>query len=153
MKNRVQELNAKAEHLPGIRENGDVHWHMIGHAQRNKAKDIVSHADMLHSLDSIRLASELNRRAEIANNVLPCLVQVNVSGEDSKFGLQPAEVKSFLEQLHSFSYLDITGLMTLAAPVQDPEEVRPQFRLLRTIRDEIRILIQLGMGCTIFQWE
>ena len=136
--NRVQELTAKSQSLPGIRENGDIHWHMIGHAQRNKAKDIISHADVLHSLDSLRLANELNRRAGIADVVMPCLVQVNVSGESSKFGLQPEEVKSFVEQVISFDNIDITGLMTLAAPVQNPEEVRPQFKLLRTIRNEIR---------------
>ena len=136
--NRVQELTAKSKSLPGIRENGDVHWHMIGHAQRNKAKDVISHADMLHSLDSLRLANELNRRAEMADVVLPCMVQVNVSGETSKFGLQPEDVKAFIEEVISFEHIDVTGLMTLAAPVQDPEEVRPQFQLLRTIRDEIR---------------
>ena len=131
--NRVQELVAKATALPGVCCGGDVHWHMIGHVQRNKAKDVVTHADFVHSIDSPRLAAELDRRAEVAEKVMDCLIQVNVSGESSKFGLVPEAVPAFLDQLRSCEHLRLAGFMTLASPAADPEEVRPQFRLLREI--------------------
>ena len=135
--NRVQELNEKSKNLPGVVNNGDIYWHMIGHAQRNKAKDIVSNADMMHSLDSVRLASELNKRASGLRDKIPCMIQVNVSGESSKFGLQPQEVEGFLEEIREFEHIDPTGLMTLAAPAKNPEDIRPQFTLLRSLRDEL----------------
>ena len=111
---------------------------MIGHIQRNKAREVTSFADMVHSLDSLRLAKELNRRAGEAARVLPCLVQVNVSGESSKYGLEPAEVPALMEALASFEHLQIRGFMTLAAPAEDPEAIRPQFKLLRSLLEEIR---------------
>lgn len=133
--NRVQELVAKAAVLPGRIEGGDVTWHMIGHLQRNKAKDVVAHADWLHSLDNLRLAETLERRAAMADRVLPCFVEVNVSGEPTKFGLEPEAVHDFLDALAPFEHLEIVGLMTLAAPAEDPETVRPQFRLLRRLAE------------------
>ncbi|MDQ7040572.1 MAG: YggS family pyridoxal phosphate-dependent enzyme [Rhodothermus sp.] len=133
--NRVQELVAKAAVLPGQIDGGDLTWHMIGHLQRNKAKEVVAHADWLHSLDNLRLAETLERRATMANRVLPCFVQVNVSGEATKFGVAPEAVHNFLDALAPFEHLEIVGLMTLAAPAEDPEAVRPQFRLLRQLAE------------------
>ena len=133
--NRVQELVEKAGKLSDRRQAGDVHWHMIGHLQRNKAKDVLDHAEMLHALDSLRLAQELDRRAGLAGAPFSCLVQVNVSGEESKFGLDPDAVHDFLDAVSAFDYLRISGLMTLAAPVEDPEDVRGQFRLLRRLSE------------------
>ncbi len=129
--NRVQELVAKASVLPGRIEGGKISWHMIGHLQRNKAKEVIAHADWLHSLDNLRLAETLEQRAAQAERLLPCLVEVNVSGEPTKFGLPPEAVHPFLDALAPFEHLEICGLMTLAAPTEDPETVRPQFRLLR----------------------
>ena len=134
--NRVQELVAKASVLPGKCRAGDVYWHMIGHVQRNKAKEVVAHADLVHSVDSVRLAAELNRRAESADRVLPCLIQVNVSGEASKFGLTPEAIPTFLNETSHFEHLQMAGFMTLASPAADPEQVRPQFRLLRRIGEQ-----------------
>ena len=135
--NRVQELNEKSVSLPGVINNGDVYWHMIGHAQRNKAKDVVSNADVLHSLDSLRLANELNRRASGHREKIPCMIQVNVSGESSKYGLQPQEVANFMEEIKDLEHIEATGLMTLAAPAENPEDIRPQFTLLRSLRDNL----------------
>lgn len=131
--NRVQELVEKAEALPGETQGGDVRWHMIGHLQRNKAKDVVACADVFHALDSIRLAKTLNKRAAEAGRVIPCFVQVNVSGEESKFGLEPKAVDALLDRLGDYENLSVIGLMTLAAPTDDPEEVRPQFKRLRNL--------------------
>ena len=131
--NRVQELIEKAAALPGMIQGGDIRWHMVGHLQRNKARDVVASADVFHALESLRLAAELDRRAAQADRILPCFVQVNVSGEVSKFGLDPGDVFDMLERLAAYERLRIVGLMTLAAPVVDPEDVRPQFRRMRQI--------------------
>lgn len=133
--NKVQEMLGKAEEAPGKYNGGSVRWHMIGHLQRNKAKDVVAHADLFHALDSPRLAKELNKRARKADRVMPCLVQVNVSGEDSKYGIHPDDTHDYLDHLEQFPHLRILGLMTLAEPTKDSEEVRPQFRQLRTLAE------------------
>ena len=136
--NRVQEFVAKATEVEPRLRSGDVTWHMIGHLQRNKAKDVINNADVFHALDSRRLAKELHRRAEAAGRELPCLLQVNVSGEASKFGVEPDELESFLSDVAEFDRLQIRGLMTLAAPASDPEVVRPEMQLLRKLRDRHR---------------
>ena len=136
--NRVQELKLKSQALPGVHKGGDVFWHMIGHIQRNKAKEVIDCADFVHALDTERLAVELDRRAGAADRKLPCLIQVNVSSEQSKFGLNPADVPDFLDKLVAFENLEIKGFMTLASPTPDPERVRPQFGLLRSILEEAK---------------
>ena len=136
--NKVQELQEKVEAFPGLYQGGDVRWHMVGHLQRNKAKDVVACTDLFHALDSKRLAKELNKRAAREGRVMPCLVQVNVSGEASKFGLDPDETASLIDVFAEYDHLRILGLMTLAAPTEDPEEVRPQFRLLRELFEQSR---------------
>ena len=134
--NRVQELTEKAAALPGAIQGGTLRWHMVGHLQRNKARDVVACADVFHALESLRLAAELDRRAALAGRTLPCFVQVNVSGEASKFGLEPGDVLDMLDRLAAFEHLSVVGLMTLAAPVADPEDVRPQFRRLRQVFEQ-----------------
>lgn len=134
--NRVQELVPKTSEIPGKVEGGTLCWHMIGHLQRNKAKDIVRCTDLFHGLDSLRLAEELDRRAEQAGRVMPCLVQVNVSGEETKAGVAPEETQALLRELAGLRHIRLRGLMTVAEPVDDPEQVRPQFRLLRTLFEE-----------------
>ena len=136
--NRVQELKLKSQALPGVHNGGEIHWHMIGHIQRNKAKDVVECADFVHALDSSRLAEELDLRAGAAGRVLPCLVQVNVSNEYSKFGLRPIDVSPFMAGLVQYENIQVQGFMTLASPAADPETVRPQFRHLRTLMEDMR---------------
>ncbi len=143
--NKVQELTAKAQAFPSVR------WHMIGHLQRNKARDAVAHAHVFHALDSLRLARALSTRAGQAERVLPCFVQVNVSGEESKFGVPVAQVGDFLCATADLPHLSILGLMTLAAPAARPDDVRPQFRLLRTLLETWsgfpqRPLLSMGMS-------
>ena len=132
--NKVQELIAKAPLFP------TANWHMIGHLQRNKARQVVAHAREFHALDSLRLAKTINHHAELAGRVLPCFVQVNVSGEDSKFGLRPPLVDEFMAQLRDLEYLRLVGLMTLASP--NVRKVREEFRVLRSIRSRY-----VHLGC------
>ena len=137
--NRVQELIAKSGALPGFYQGGDVHWHMIGHVQRNKAKEVVACADFVHAVDSLRLAAEFEKRAAAEGRKIPCMIQVNVSGEQSKFGLQPANVPAFLDEVCQYEHIQFSGFMTLASPAADPESIRPQFRLLKRISDQAAI--------------
>ncbi len=136
--NRVQELVEKARAKPGHFQGGDVWWHLIGHLQRNKAKQAVQVADCFHALDSLRLAKELDKRAAGVGREMPVLVEVNVSGEPTKFGLSPEEVYPFLDALAPFEHLRVLGLMTVAAFLPDPEQVRPQFRTLRKLWEGYR---------------
>ncbi len=153
--NRVQELVAKATAKPGHIQGGDIWWHLIGHLQRNKVKQAVRFADWFHALDSLRLAQELDKRAAAVGRVMPVLVEVNVSGEPTKFGLPPDAVYDFLDALAPFEHLQVLGLMTVAAFLPDPEQIRPQFRTLRRLwegyrgrenpRVEMRVL-SMGMS-------
>ncbi len=133
--NRVQELVEKAGAIPGLLRGGSVSWYMIGHLQRNKAKDVVNHADVFQALDSPRLAKELDKRASEQGRVVPCLVQVNVSGEDAKYGVRPSDTHTFLDKLADYKHLRIQGLMTIASFVDNPEKVRPEFRRLYELSD------------------
>lgn len=136
--NRVQELRQKVDEIPGGLAGGQAVWHMIGHIQRNKAKDVVACADVVHGIDSLKLAEELDARTSAAGRRLPAFVQVNVSGEASKFGVDPVELDALLAGLAPLQALDIQGFMTLATPADDPEAVRPEFRRLRTLLEQAR---------------
>lgn len=130
--NRVQEIAEKVPQLPA-----DVNWHLIGHLQTNKVKYIVDKVAMIHSLDSIRLAEEIDRKSAAIGRVMPVLVQVNMAREETKFGLDEKEVPDFLAEITRFSHLSVKGLMTVAPFVEDPEENRIVFRQMRALRDEI----------------
>jgi hypothetical protein len=108
---------------------------MIGHLQRNKAKEVAAVADLFHGVDSVRLAGELDKRCADAGRILDCLVQVNVSGEDSKFGVDPDRLNDVIDEVSSLPHMRIRGLMTLASPADNPEDVRPQLRLLRRLAE------------------
>ena len=136
--NRVQELTEKAAVVPGRSEGGSVNWHMVGHLQRNKAKEVVRTAELFHALDSVRLARELDRRAEQVRRRMPCLIQVNTSGEGTKEGVAPADVGRLVDEVAAFGSISIRGFMTVAAPVDDPEEVRHEFRVLCRVQNEQR---------------
>lgn len=129
--NKVQEGRRKAEALAGE----PVRWSMIGHLQSNKVKDALRFADELQSLDRLSLAEALDRRLQALGRGLDVLVQVNSSGEASKYGLPPENVAGFLRRLPAFTALRPRGFMTLARFTPDREEVRRCFRVLRAIRD------------------
>ncbi|NNE69563.1 MAG: YggS family pyridoxal phosphate-dependent enzyme [Rhodothermales bacterium] len=129
--NKAQELASKCTEWADPPKG--IEWHFIGHLQRNKASLVAAHANVFHALDSVRLARALQRQCEQADRTLTCFLQVNVSGEESKFGVDPSEVGAMLAQVAEFDRLDVRGLMTLAAPTPDPEDVRPQFARLREL--------------------
>ncbi len=147
--NRVQEMTAKMAELPA-----GVRWHMIGHLQTNKVKHVVGRVELVHSLDSLHLAREIDRRSGRLGVVTRALVQVNVAGEESKFGVSPAELPDFLVALQELERVEVCGLMTIAPYVEDPEEVRPVFRELRRLARRLdgrvpRVrLNHLSMGMT-----
>lgn len=124
--NKVQELTDKYEKI-----QKNVKWHLIGHLQTNKVKYIIDKVDLIHSLDSIGLAEEIEKRAAKAGLLKEVMVQINVAQEESKFGISLEEADSFLEKLLRFNNLKVVGLMTIAPFLDNVEEVRPFFRLLK----------------------
>jgi pyridoxal phosphate enzyme (YggS family) len=140
--NRVQEAEDKIAQLSDLKP--DVTWHMVGHLQSNKAKTAVELFDIIHSVDSVRLAEVLSRRAE---KPLSVLLEVNVSGEVTKGGFSAGEIAAAVEEIRRLPDLKVMGLMTVAPFAAEPEEVRPVFRKLRELRDSLR-LEYLSMGMT-----
>ena len=145
--NRVQEADG---HVGAVGRSA-ARWHMIGHLQRNKAARAVELFDRVHGVDSAELAEALSHRAVAAGRTLPVLVEVNVSGEATKFGVAPEAVDGLLERVAALPGLSLDGLMTVGPPVGGPEEARPGFARLRTLRDRGeqtlgRRLPELSMG-------
>src|SRR2546430_3512660 len=148
--NRVQEALPKIAvfHPQGL------HWHMIGHLQSNKAGKVVSPFYCVHSVDSLHLAQTLSRHAGEQGKHLPVLLQINVSGETSKEGVPLAEASELARQIVALPHIQVEGLMTIAPLVKDPEQVRPEFRKLRLLRDQLRAELpacswqHLSMGMT-----
>jgi len=143
---RVQEGAGKVESMPGLT------WHFIGHLQSNKVKNVLPVYSLVHSLDRLSLARALQSCAERFETMVQTLIQVNVTGEESKHGLAPAELADFLAELRSFERIRVRGLMTMAPYVDDPEEVRLYFRELRRLRENnakgYSELKELSMGMT-----
>ncbi|MFG6148990.1 YggS family pyridoxal phosphate-dependent enzyme [Halobacillus sp. B23F22_1] len=128
--------NRKEEFLKKYESIGDqATWHFIGSLQSRKVKDVIHQVDYIHSLDRKSLAKEIQKRAE---RTVPCFVQVNVSGEESKQGLAPDDVEDFVESLKAYDKIQVVGLMTMAPHVNHEEELRAVFRKLRALRDIIR---------------
>ena len=128
--NKVQEARAKIPECPG-----NLSWHLVGHLQRNKAGFAVELFDLIHSVDSLRLLEAINRAADEAGKTQKVLLEVNVSGEGTKFGLKPEEVPDVLRAANQFSRVEIRGLMTMPPAFEDLEKVRPFFRRLCELRD------------------
>lgn len=148
--NKVQELTEKYDALPR-----DIRWHMIGHLQTNKVKYIVEKAELIHSVDSLRLAQAIEKEAAKRERTVDILVEVNVAEEESKFGVRVDEVIPFIEKLALFSHIHVCGLMTIAPFVENPEENRPIFKNLHKLSVDImgknidnRNVDVLSMGMT-----
>ncbi|HVM59356.1 MAG TPA: YggS family pyridoxal phosphate-dependent enzyme [Verrucomicrobiae bacterium] len=137
---KVQEAKAK---IPLV--SGQARWHMIGHLQSNKARDAVALFDLIHGVDSLKLAEEIDRWAEQAGKTQAVLLEVNVSGEASKFGLKPEDLESTLGGINRLTRVEVQGLMTVAPFTEEAAEVRPYFRRLRELRDA-HGLTELSMG-------
>jgi pyridoxal phosphate enzyme (YggS family) len=144
--NKLQEARDKQAALADLA----ISWSIIGHLQTNKAKYLVRFASEFHALDSFRVAEELNRRLDAAGRDLDVFVQVNTSGEASKYGLHPDDLPGFVARLGDYPRLKPRGLMTLAVFSAEAERVRPCFRLLRELRDRAAAshpgITQLSMG-------
>ena len=151
--NKVQELVDKAETLPK-----DIAWHMIGHLQRNKVKYIAPFVSLIHSVDSPRLAAEINKQAAKNGRTIDCLLQVHIADEATKFGFNEAELKEFLssEAFANMENIRITGLMGMATNTRDMEQVRQEFRSLKALATNLGSEIdsekvqmkELSMGMT-----
>ena len=141
--NRVEELAPKVKHLASAFSQDGIIWHMIGHVQSRKARLAAELSHIVHSVDSVRLATRLDRFAGELGKHLPVLLELNVSGEASKYGFpawDEASFQAFLAQartLEKLTHLRVRGLMTMAPIVSDPEETRPVFRRLRELRDRL----------------
>ena len=133
--NRVQDALPKHE-LHGDRGT----WHFIGHLQTNKAKEVVGRFPYIHSLDRVSLAQELNKRGEALDTTVNCFLQVNISGEETKFGLSPNDVLAFLRETSNMKHIKIIGLMTMAPVVDNQEEARQVFRGLYEWKERINEL-------------
>lgn len=146
--NYVQELRAKADALASCE---GIEWHMIGHLQRNKARDVAAIAAMVHTVDSARLATALDRQCAELGRVLPVLIQVNVGGEEQKSGCAPSEVRTVLESVASMKNLAVRGLMTVPPDTAEASDSRRFFDALSRLRDELggpAALPELSMGMT-----
>lgn len=130
--NRWQTASAKWQEL-----GPQATWHFIGHLQTNKVKDVVGKFSYIHSLDRLSLAKALQKRAEMLDIDVNCMLQLNISGELSKHGLSPDECMSFVKEMATFDRLKIIGLMTMAPHEEDPEDTRPIFHTLREWKDRL----------------
>ena len=130
--NKVQELCSKMGQLPS-----DIRWHMIGHLQRNKVKYIVGKVELIHSVDTYRLAEEINIQAKKQNVIVPILVEVNIAHEESKFGISAEDAILLVEEISKLENIRIKGLMTSAPYVENPEDNRLYFRKIKQLSVDI----------------
>lgn len=131
--NKVQELEAKYQALPK-----DIEWHMIGHLQTNKVKYIAPFVSLIHSVDSIKLLEEINKQGKKINRVIPCLLQVYIAKEETKFGLDVTEVLNLVNQFPAhFTHVSIQGLMGMATLTEDQQQIRNEFKSLKKLFDQL----------------
>ena len=146
--NYVQELRRKREALNDPR----IRWHFIGHLQSNKVKFIAEWIHLIHSVDSVRLGREISSQASRLNRTIDCLVEVNTTGEKSKFGISGGEVVHVVKELNTLQNVRTLGLMTVGEFTPDPNDSRPAFRTLRELRERMKEngigLTHLSMGMT-----
>ncbi len=144
--NRVQEAKTKIEFLKDF----NIEWHMVGHLQSNKVKDAVRLFEVIHSLDSEKLARLINRESEKSGKIQRVLIQVKLSEEESKYGIKEWEIENLLEICKDLKNLKVEGLMTIPPYFENPEDVRPYFRKLRQIKKNLSekgyFLKELSMG-------
>ena len=160
---KYKELQASATKIGGLAKQVGkpnsglpaIKWHMVGHLQTNKVKDAVKVFDLIHSVDSVELAREINKQAAKINKVQAILIEVKTSPEESKFGFGPQGLEVVLTEITSLKNINIKGLMTIAPLADNPEKARPYFRRLRELRDGINAISDkrcairdLSMGMT-----
>jgi len=131
--NKVHEAKEKYHIL-----TAEIEWHLVGHLQTNKVKYAVEIFDLIHSVDSVKLAKEIDKRSLQFGKISNVLIEVNVSGEDTKYGIKPEEAELFIKKISEFPRILVRGLMTIAPMVKDKEETRPYFGKLRELSEEIK---------------
>lgn len=133
--NRVQELEVKYEALPK-----DIQWHMVGHLQRNKVKDIAAFTSMIHAVDSPRLLREINKQAKINNRTIDCLLQMKIAEEDTKFGMDAAQIKDLInsENYSEYDNVRVRGLMAMATFTEDKEQLHREFKTIQNLYKELK---------------
>ncbi len=131
--NRVQEMLDKETEMPK-----DINWHLIGHLQRNKAKQVIGKTCMIHSVESVELASNLSKYSLESDIVTDVLVEVNIAGEASKYGVAPENLRQFIRQINSYNGIRIRGLMTVAPFTENQEDNREYFRKMRQLSVDIK---------------
>lgn len=131
--NKVQELCDKYEQLPK-----DIRWHLIGHLQRNKVKYVVDKACLIHSVDSLRLAEAISAEGQKKGITVPVLIEVNVAGEETKFGVKPEEAEGLIREIAKLPSISVRGLMTIAPYVENPEDNRVHFANLKKLCVDIK---------------
>ncbi|HEX4263342.1 MAG TPA: YggS family pyridoxal phosphate-dependent enzyme [Verrucomicrobiae bacterium] len=146
--NKIQEAKAK---IPLC--SGKLRWHFIGHLQTNKCRDAVELFEMIQSVDSLNVAREISKRADLAGKAMPILLEVNLAGEASKFGYRPEAVEAELTQINGLPRIEIHGLMTVPPWTANAENVRPVFRQLRELKQHCEQILgaplpHLSMGMT-----
>lgn len=146
--NRAQEMTQKWESLPR-----DIKWHMIGHLQTNKVKYIVPYVSLIHSLDSVKLANEINRQGTRFRRVIDCLLQIKIAKEEEKYGFSLNEAQEFIENLSAnpLPYLRIRGVMGMATFTQDTEQLKDEFSVLKSFFDQHKVphsleILSMGMS-------
>lgn len=135
--NKVQEMVQKHDAMPK-----DIHWHMIGHLQRNKVKYMASFVHLIHGVDNFSLLEEINKQGQKHNRVIDCLLQIKIAQEDTKFGLEPEEALAILQSddYKEFENVKITGLMGMASFTTDNTQIQKEFELLKSTFDRFKIL-------------
>ena len=135
--NYVQELTGKIDEWERSGESGPIRWHMIGHLQRNKVKYLIGQAAMIHSVDTVALAGQIEREAAKKDQTVRILLEVNIAGEESKWGFDPDQVAAAAREISAFPHVRTLGLMTSAPLTEDPETNRVHFRNLNALAQEL----------------
>ena len=130
--NKVQELDQKYDLLPK-----DINWHMIGHLQRNKVKYLVGKVKLIHSVDSLRLANQIEKEFAKKDLIADILIEVNMAGEESKFGIKPEETEGLIKEISKLEHIKVCGLMTIAPYTLEPEDNRVYFKKLKELSVDI----------------
>jgi len=133
--NRVQELTDKYNKLPK-----DIKWNMVGHLQSNKVKYIASFVDLIHSLDSIKLAKEINKQAEKNNRIINCLVQLKISKDESKYGISINDFDEFYKHIKNLNFINVIGLMGMASLTNDENLIKNEFKSISSLYNQLKLV-------------
>ncbi len=145
--NKVQEMTEKQKILPP-----DIEWHMVGHLQRNKVKYIASYVSLIHSVDSMKLIVEINKQALKFNRIIPCLLQIKITEEETKYGLSETEANYLIENSIKFNNIKIIGLMGMASFTKDELKINNEFKKLKFFFDKLKLkfhhlkILSMGMS-------